>query len=88
MSMGKWLFQNFIKILTVVYRKCNVETSSKNLCLLLLFIDFQMTPKSWEYIDHERQDNFSCKHENTCKSMEFPTLWKYFWSLTVYKIGV
>ena len=43
-----------------------------------------MTPKSWKYVDQRTQDNFSCEHENTCKSMEFPTLWKYFWSLTVH----
>ena len=43
-----------------------------------------MTPKLRKHIDKERQDNFSCKHENTRKSMQFLTLWKYFWSLTVY----
>ena len=30
-----------------------------------------MTPKTINYVDQERQDNFSCKHENTLKSMEF-----------------
>ena len=30
-----------------------------------------MTPKTIKYVDQERQDNFSCKHENTLKSMEF-----------------
>ena len=44
----------------------------------------QMTPKSCKYVDRKTQGNFSCKHENTFKSMEFPTLWKYFWSLTVH----
>ena len=35
-------------------------------------------------LTRRRQDNVFCKHENTRKSMEFPTLWKYFWSrLTV-----
>ena len=43
-----------------------------------------MTPKSCKYVDQNKQDNLTCKHENTCKSMEFVTLWKYFWSLTVY----
>ena len=42
-----------------------------------------MTPKSRKYVDQERHDNFSCKHENTHKSMEIQTLWNYFWSLTV-----
>ena len=46
-----------------------------------------MTPKSCKYVDQKTQDNFSCKHENTCKSMEFPTLWKYCWSLTVYLVN-
>ena len=36
------------------------------------------------YVDQERQDNFSRKHENTRKSMEFLTLWNNFWSLTVF----
>ena len=45
-SMGTWLFQNFHKMLTVVFEKCNVETSSNNLCLLLYLFNFQMTPKS------------------------------------------
>ena len=30
-----------------------------------------MTPKTIKYVDQERQDNFSCKHENTWKSTEF-----------------
>ena len=30
-----------------------------------------MTPKTINYVDQEKQDNFSCKHENTLKSMEF-----------------
>ena len=40
-----------------------------------------MTPKSLKYVDQERHDNFSCKRENTRKSMEIPTLWNYFWFL-------
>ena len=32
---------------------------------------FQMTPKTIKYVDQEKQDNFSCKHEITLKSMEF-----------------
>ena len=30
-----------------------------------------MTPKSIKSVDQEKQDTFSCKHENTLKSMEF-----------------
>ena len=30
-----------------------------------------MTPKARKYVDWERQDNFSCIHENTLKTMEF-----------------
>ena len=30
-----------------------------------------MTPKTIKYVDQKKQDNFSCKHENTLKSMEF-----------------
>ena len=30
-----------------------------------------MTPKTINYVYQERQDNFSCKHENTLKSTEF-----------------
>ena len=30
-----------------------------------------MTQKTINYVDQERQDNFSCKHENTLKSTEF-----------------
>ena len=32
---------------------------------------FQMTPKTIKFVDQEKQDIFSCKHENTLKSMEF-----------------
>ena len=34
----------------------------------------------------QMHNEFSGKHENTCtlKSMKIPTLWKYFWSLTVH----
>ena len=40
-------------------------------CLLLYSFTFQMTPKTLKCVDQEKQDNFSCKHENTLKSMEF-----------------
>ena len=30
-----------------------------------------MTSKTIKYVDQEKQDIFSCKHENTLKSMEF-----------------
>ena len=30
-----------------------------------------MTPRTIKYVDQEKQDIFSCKHENTWKSMEF-----------------
>ena len=30
-----------------------------------------MTPKAIKCVDQEKQDTFSCKHENTLKSMDF-----------------
>ena len=39
--------------------------------LLLYSFTFQMTTKTLKCVDQEKQDNFSCKHENTLKSMEF-----------------
>ena len=30
-----------------------------------------MRSKTFKYVDQEKQGNFSCKHENTLKSMEF-----------------
>ena len=46
-----------------------------------------MTPKFRKYVDQERQNNFSCKRENTLKSMEFMTLWTLIWHLTVQDTG-
>ena len=40
-------------------------------CLLLYSFTFQMAPKTLKCVYQEKQDNFSCKHENTLKSMEF-----------------
>ena len=44
-----------------------------------------MTPITGKYVDQERQDNFSCKHENTLKSMGFPmcgnTMVSYLYAL-------
>ena len=40
-------------------------------CLFFYSFTFQMTPKTLKCVDKEKQDNFSCKHENTLKSMEF-----------------
>ena len=37
-----------------------------------------MTPKSLKYVNLEKQDNFSRKHENTLKSMEFYKRDEYF----------
>ena len=70
-SMGKWLFQKFLKIQTVVFEKCNVETSSNDLCLLRCLFNVK-----WHRIDKHmfiRRGRifFSCKHGNTMKSMEF-----------------
>ena len=42
-----------------------------------------MTPKASESVDRERQNIFSCEHENTLKSMEFPKLWTLIWHVTV-----
>ena len=43
-----------------------------------------MTPKACKYVGQKMQNIFSCKHENIRNSMEFPRLWKYFRSFTVY----
>ena len=47
-------------------------------CLLLYSFTFQMTPKTLKYVNYETQDNFSRKHENTWKSMEFYKRDEYF----------
>ena len=39
--------------------------------LLLYSFTFQMAPKKLKCVGQEKQDNFSCKHKNTLKSMEF-----------------
>ena len=43
-----------------------------------------MTPKTITNVDQEKQDNFSCKHENTLKSMEFSEGDEQLCLLTVY----
>ena len=43
-----------------------------------------MTPKTIKCVDHEKQDTFSCKHENTLKSMEFSKGDKQLCLLTVH----
>ena len=43
-----------------------------------------MTSKTIKYVDQEKQDNFSCKHENTLKSMEFSEGDEQLCLLTVY----
>ena len=45
-----------------------------------------MTPKLSKYVDEERQNNLSCKRENTLKSMEFATSWALIWPVTVLDI--
>ena len=47
-------------------------------CILLFSFTFQMTPKILKYVIHVKQDKFSCKRENTCKSMEFSKRDEYF----------
>ena len=42
------------------------------------FYCFLMTPKTLKYVNLEKQDNFSRKHENTLKSMEFYKRDEYF----------
>ena len=51
-------------------------------CLLRYLFTFQMTPKTIKYVDQKKQDNFSCKHENTLKSMEFSEGDEYLCLLT------
>ena len=41
-----------------------------------------MTSKTIKYVDQKKQDNFSCKHENTLKSMEFSEGDEYLCLLT------
>ena len=40
------------------------------LSFVLHSLTFQMTPRNIKCIDHERQDNLSCKNRNTLKSLE------------------
>ena len=47
-----------------------------------------MTPKTIKYVDQKKQDNFSCKHENTLKSMEFSEGDKHLCLLTVARPGI
>ena len=74
------IFHNFLK-------NCSVKTyawnSMKLSCLLLYSFTFQMTPKILKYVDQVKQDKFSCKRENTCKSMEFSKRDEYFCPPTV-----
>ena len=70
---------------TVLYQKCSVDTQIKNenSCLLLLLFTFHMPPKARKSIDRERQNMFSCKHENTLELMEFLMLRTLFLLVTV-----
>ena len=51
--------------------------------LLRYSFTFQMTPKTIKCVDQEKQDTFSCKHENTLKSMEFSEVGEQLCLLTV-----
>ena len=55
---------------------------------LLLYSTFQMTPKTLKYVNYEKQDNFSRKHENTLKSMEFYKRDEYFCPPSVCTINM
>ena len=57
-------------------------------CLLLYSFTFLMTPKSLKYVNLEKQDNFSRKHENTLKSMEFYKHDEYFCPPSVTQMRV
>ena len=65
---GQKNYRNFLKNCSLKTRGWN---SMKIPYLLLYSFTFQMTPKTLKCVDQEKQDNFSCKHENTLKSMEF-----------------
>ena len=52
-------------------KKKSRDFNEKKKYLLRYSFTFQMTPKLIKYVDQEKQDNFSCKHENTLKYMEF-----------------
>ena len=60
-----------------------MEFNEKTL-FIALFIYFSNDTKTINYVDQERQDNFSCKHENTLKSMEFSEGDKQLCLLTVH----
>ena len=51
--------------------KTCMNLNEKIYCLLHYSFTFRMTPKTYKYVDQEKQNNFSCKHEFTWKSMEF-----------------
>ena len=42
-----------------------------------IYLTFKWHQKE-KYVDQKRQDNFSCKHGNTLKSMDFSKIDKYF----------
>ena len=57
--------RNFLKKISL---KTRGWISMKIPCLLLYSFTFQKTPTTLKCVDPE---NFSCKHENTLKSMEY-----------------
>ena len=57
----------------------------ENILFIALFIYLSNDTKIMKNMLTRRNgENFFCNHENTRMSMEFLTLRKYFWSLTVY----
>ena len=40
-----------------------------------------LTSKALVYVDQQLHSNFSCKHENTLKLKEFPSLLNYFFEV-------
>ena len=60
-----------------------MKNTTSKLYLWLYSFTFQLTPKARKYVERERQDNFSRKHENTLKSMEFLMLKTKIWHVTV-----
>ena len=48
-----------------------MEFNEKTFIYCVIHLPFHRHQKTIKYVAQEKQDNFSCKHENTLKSMEF-----------------
>ena len=80
---GKKIFFKISSSFKLLFMKNAVLKFYQKSYLLLYSFTVQMVPKLCKYVDQERQNNFSCKRENTLKSMVFATLWTLIWHVTV-----